>query len=203
MEVGAQNSGEVFVHHHSAVHLAELKQAICCERNIKFETISTRSEDVFCISHANEGAQTASDNHVQCNAERCARGSHLQSGGNTVLVFCCAWIKLRWLHGSPSITCSLQAAFCVLVRLRLQFVSTFQVYGFVAGACSDGLVKTGFSPDDWVGCSKGFSPRELCVLAAIQKDPRQNLGSECLTRRRTSGRTNRLRYPVAARMVPC
>ncbi len=23
--------------------------------------------------------------------------------GNTVLVFCCAWIKLRWLHGSPSI----------------------------------------------------------------------------------------------------
>ena len=46
-------------------------------------------------------------------------------------------------------------------------------------------------------------PRELCVLAAIQKDPRQNLGSECLTRRKTSGRTNRLHYPVAARMVPC
>ena len=46
-------------------------------------------------------------------------------------------------------------------------------------------------------------PRELCVLAAIQKDPRQNLGSECLTRRKTSGRTNRLHYPVAARMDPC
>ena len=148
VEVGAQNSGEVFVHHHSAIHLAELKQSICCERNIKFETISARSKDVFCISHANEGAQTASDNHVQCNAKRCTRGSHLQSGGNTVLVFCCAWIKLRWLHGSPSITCSLQAAFCDLVRLRLQFVSTFQVYGFVAGACSDGLEKTGFSLDD-------------------------------------------------------
>ena len=46
-------------------------------------------------------------------------------------------------------------------------------------------------------------PRELYVLAAIQKDPRQNLGSEYLTRRRTSGRTSRLCYPVAARMVPC
>ena len=152
MEVGAQNSGEVFVHHYSAVHLAKLKQSICREGNIKFETISARSKDVFCISHANEGAQATSDNHVQCNAKRCTRGSHLQSGGNTVLVFCCAWIKLRWLHGSPSITCSLQAAFCDLVRLRLQFVSTFQVYGFVAGACSDGLEKTGFSTGGWAVC---------------------------------------------------
>ena len=163
MGVGAQNSGEVFIHHHGAIHLTELKQSVCREGNIKFETISARSKDVFCISHANEGAQTASDNHVQCNAKRCTRGSHLQSGGNTVLVFCCAWIKLRWLHDSPSITCSLQAAFCDLVRLRLQFVSTFQVYGFVAGACSDGLEKTGLSVGAWTVGSTGFSPKELHV----------------------------------------
>ena len=77
MEVSTQNSGEVFVHHHCAIHLTELKQSVCREGNIKFETISARSKDVFCISHTNESAQTAGDDHVQCNAERRARGSHL------------------------------------------------------------------------------------------------------------------------------
>ena len=77
MGVGAQNSGEVFVHYYGAIHFAELKQSVCREGNIKFETISARSKDVFCISHTNEGTKTTSDNHVQCNAERRARGSHL------------------------------------------------------------------------------------------------------------------------------
>ena len=77
MGVGAQNSGEVFIHHHGAIHLAELKQSVCREGNIKFETISAHSKDVFCISHTNEGAKTTRNNHIQCNTERRARGSHL------------------------------------------------------------------------------------------------------------------------------
>ena len=170
MEVGAKNSSEVFVHYNGAIHLTKLKQSVCREGNIKFETISTCSKDVFCIAYTNKGTQTTGDNHIQCNAERRSRGSHLQSCSNTVLIFHYAWIKLRWLHSSPSITCSLKAAFCVLVHLRFQFISTFQVYGFVAGECSDGFEKTSFST--------GFSPKELRVLAAIQKDPRQNLGSK-------------------------
>ncbi len=46
-----------------------------------------------------------------------------------------------------TVICSLQAAF-LLGNACASIVSTFQVYGFVAGACSDGFEKTGFSTAD-------------------------------------------------------
>ncbi len=110
--------------------------------NIKFETISAHSR-TFSLSPTQMRAPRR-----PCHIERGRRArSRLQAAVGHSFSVAPRSVALAPLNLPQLLTA---------YRLRLhsgtftaEFVSTFQVYGFVADACSDGL-KTGFSTGAWV-----------------------------------------------------
>ena len=75
--VGAQDLGEILVDDDRAVHLAELEETICGERDVHGKTIIPGSKHVLGVADADKGTQVTGNYHVEGHAKRSSRRRHL------------------------------------------------------------------------------------------------------------------------------